>query len=220
MEIEEVFKFKKNFNYLGLLGDENPLLRNSQLLEATINEFSQKKFEEASLNDIIKNANMSKGSLYHHFGDKFGLYLSLMDIVIKKKISFYSQFLEKKIDSGDFFGTLKELVRVTMEFMFNDKRMHHLFNRNLEASDELKNQILKFFSYDYNQGFGDLINSAIQSGQIDNRFTPEFVACILEILFSNSHKLLSSDNTSEELLESIDQLIELMQFGFSKNNRR
>lgn len=211
---------KRNFNYFGLLGEENPLLRYPQLLEAAIDEFSQKKFEDASLNDIIKNANMSKGSLYHHFGDKFGLYLSLMDIVLKKKISFFSKILQQRQDSGDFFGTVKEMVRLTMEFLFVDKRIHHLFNRNLEASDELKIQILEFFPYDYNQGFSELILSAIKSGQIDSRYSTQFITTILEILFSNSHKLLSSDNTSEEILDTIDQLIDLMQFGISVKNRR
>lgn len=215
-----MFKLKRNFNYFGLLGEENPLLRYPQLLEAAIDEFSQKKFEDASLNDIIKNANMSKGSLYHNFGDKFGLYLSLMDIVLKKKISFFSKILKQRQDSGDFFGTVKEMVRLTMEFLFVDKRIHHLFNRNLEASDELKIQILEFFPYDYNQGFSELILSAIKSGQIDSRYSTQFITTILEILFSNSHKLLSSDNTSEEILDTIDQLIDLMQFGISVKNRR
>jgi len=87
---------KKNFDYHGLLGEGNPLLRYPLLLDAAIDEFSQRTFEDASLNDILKNANMSKGSLYHHFGDKFGLYLSLMDIIIKKKISYFIPLVQKK----------------------------------------------------------------------------------------------------------------------------
>jgi hypothetical protein len=58
----------KNFDYRLLLGENNPLLRFPKLQEAAINEFSLNKFEDASLNDILKNADMSKGSLYHHFG--------------------------------------------------------------------------------------------------------------------------------------------------------
>lgn len=58
---------RRNFDYNVLIGEDNPLLRYPQLQEAAINEFSMKKYEDASLNDILKNAGMSKGSFYHHF---------------------------------------------------------------------------------------------------------------------------------------------------------
>ena len=75
---------RKRFDYTALMGEGNPLLRYPRLLEAAIDEFSKKKFEEASLNDILKNSGISKGSLYHHFGGKFGLYLAMMDIIVKR----------------------------------------------------------------------------------------------------------------------------------------
>ena len=71
--------------YYRLLGEDNPLLRYPELYDATLNEFAQKDFDDASLNNILKEANMSKGSLYHNFGDKFGLYLAMMDMIVRKK---------------------------------------------------------------------------------------------------------------------------------------
>ena len=42
----------------------------SKLLEASIDEFAEKGYNDASLNAIIKAAGISKGSLYYYFEDK------------------------------------------------------------------------------------------------------------------------------------------------------
>ena len=94
---------RRNFDYHSLMGDGNPLLRYPQLQEAAIDEFSMKKFEEASLNDILKNSGMSKGSLYHHFGDKFGLYLAMVDIIVKKKLSYFYPAMRRKRTAAAIF---------------------------------------------------------------------------------------------------------------------
>ncbi|NLY98138.1 MAG: TetR/AcrR family transcriptional regulator, partial [Clostridiaceae bacterium] len=152
----------KNFDYRLLLGENNPLLRFPKLQEAAINEFSLNKFEDASLNDILKNADMSKGSLYHHFGDKFGLYLAVMDIIVRKKLSyFYPVLREKTNDSNDFFGSLKDIMKGTMDFMLEDKRLQRLFDRVMEESVDFRNRLYEFFPYDYSRHFSEIIILAV-----------------------------------------------------------
>ena len=203
----------RKFDYQSLLGEGNPLLRYPQLLNAAIDEFSKKKFDDASLNDILKSSGMSKGSLYHHFGDKFGLYLALIDINLKKKLSYFMPLMQQMSSSGDFFGTMRLIIRGTIDFMMADDRMYHLSNRFLEVSPETRSKILTFFPYDYSKGFRPLIVSAIESGQIDNRYTPDFIVKILELFFTNTHKFLSPGDTTTEAEKIIDQMIEIIQYG-------
>ncbi len=190
-------------------------MRYPRLLEAAIDEFSMKKYEDASLNDILKNSGMSKGSLYHHFGDKFGLYLAMMDIIVKKKLSYFYPVLGQKADSdGDFFSSLKKIMKGTMDFMLADERLHHLFNRVMEESDEFRSRLYDFFPYDYNRYFYDYICQAVKSGQIDSRYPPEFVARIIEIMFSNLHKLISAGDP-DELINTVNNVIDVIQHGIS-----
>ena len=207
---------KKQMDYQGLTGAENPLLKFPQVYEAAVDAFSQKPYEEASLNDILKAAGISKGSFYHHFGDKFGLYLAMMDRVIQKKIGFFTPLLQRLQDTGDFFGTLRLVIRGTVEFMLEDKRLHHLFNQNMEAPEALKQRLLSYFQYDYNQGFGPLIRAAIASGQIDPRYSEGFIEKILEILFSNTHRFYQSKDSTASVVDSIEQMVDMMQFGLEK----
>jgi AcrR family transcriptional regulator len=197
------------------MGEGNPLLRYPQLRDAAIDEFSSKKYEDASLNDILKKSGMSKGSLYHHFGDKFGLYLSMIDVIVKKKLSYFYPAMRQKADgNSDFFSSLKEIMRGTMEFMLEDKRLHHLFNRIMEESDEFKNRLESFFPYDYNRYFSDYIYQAVKSGQIDSRYPPEFVTTVIEIMFSNLHKLISSRDP-DGLIDTANQVVDMIQHGIS-----
>jgi len=204
---------KKQFNYRQLLGENNPLLRFPALHEASLDEFSQKTYEEASLNDILKKGKMSKGSFYHHFGDKFGLYLAMLDLILKKKYSFFMPILAEKSNSGDFFGVIRSVIQASYEFMMVDPRMYHLSNHFLETDERTRESILVYFSFDYGQGFGSLITSAIHSGQIDRHFSADFLIGVLALFFSNIHKLLPPHSSSTEALTTLDQIIDLIQYG-------
>lgn len=205
----------RNFDYHSLIGDNNPILRYPQLQEAAIDEFSMKKYEDASLNDILKNAGMSKGSLYHHFGDKFGLYLAMMDIIVKKKLSYFYPLMHQINNTSDFYTSLKVIMKSTMDFMLADERMHHLLNRVMEESEEFRNRLYDFFPYDmYARQFSDYICHAVKSGQIDSRYPPELVAKIIEIMFSNLHKLISVGDP-DELINIANQVVDIIQYGIS-----
>ncbi len=211
----KVFKLRRNFDYQSLLGENNPLFRYPQLLEAAINEFSKKKYEDASLNDILKNAGMSKGSLYHHFGDKFGLYLAMMDIIVNKKLSYFYPLMYQITGSTDFFTLLKRIMKSTMDFMLVDERMHYLLNRVMEESEEFRDRLNDFFPYDkYSRHFNDYIRQAVKSGQINSRYPPELVARVIEIMFSNLHKLISNGDP-DELIKTANQVVDIIQHGIS-----
>jgi len=209
-----VFKLGRKFDYHALIGEDNPLLRYPKLQEAAINEFSMKKYQDASLNDILKNAGMSKGSFYHHFGDKFGLYLAMMDIIVRKKLFYFYPLMHKKTDSSDFFASLKEIMKSTLDFMLADERMHHFLNRIMEESAEFRNRLYDFFPYDYNRSFNEYIYQAVKSGQINSSYPSELVAKVIEIMFSNLHKLIPNGNP-DDLLNIANQVVDIIQYGIS-----
>ncbi|NLY19556.1 MAG: TetR family transcriptional regulator [Clostridiaceae bacterium] len=69
-------------------GVKNPLETNNSLFEAALTEFSMHSFRNASLNNIIKEAGMHKGSFYYRFFNKLDLYLSLIYRMGREKLVF------------------------------------------------------------------------------------------------------------------------------------
>lgn len=49
--------------------------RKKRILNAAFREFAEKGYEDASTNRIVKNAEIGKGTLFYHFGNKENLYI-------------------------------------------------------------------------------------------------------------------------------------------------
>jgi AcrR family transcriptional regulator len=206
--------------YYRLLGENNPLLRYPELYEAALNEFAQNDLEDASLNTILKEANMSKGSLYHNFGDKLGLYLAVMDMIVRKKNEFFSRMLKQQSGKTDFFIMVKQLVKATIEFMHSDERLYQILNHNLEASGELRQQLIEIFPHSPSFGFDTLVNTASKAGEIDSRYSPDFISNVFQILLEHLHKLLPEKCPAKEIESTASQLVDLMQYGIAKGKEK
>jgi AcrR family transcriptional regulator len=221
VENAEMEDTRMNAFYYRLLGEDNPLLHYTELYEATLDEFSQKCFEDASLNNILKAANMSKGSFYHNFGDKYGLYIALMDRIVQKKTVFFLGALKKRRDKVDFFLTVKLLINATIKFLKSDSRLYHILNRNLEASEEFRQMLLEIFPHNphFEFGFESLACAALDSGQIDGRYSAGFISDVFKVLLEHIDRLLPSNRPAEEIETITDQLIDMIQYGIAAKKK-
>ena len=57
--------------------------KKERIINAALKEFAQNGYEKASTNEIIKEAEIAKGSLFNYFNSKKELYLFLLDYVTK-----------------------------------------------------------------------------------------------------------------------------------------
>ncbi len=132
--------------YYRLLGEDNPLLHYPELYEAALNEFAHNNSMMPSPNNILKEASMSKGSLYHNFGDKFGAVPAMMDMIVRKKTTFFSAALNKGPRNRLFLSRKAACQQPPSRFMHTDERLYQVLNHNLEASEEIQgNNSLKYF---------------------------------------------------------------------------
>jgi Transcriptional regulator len=79
--------------------------KRERILNAAINEFAQKGFKNASTNEIVKEAGISKGLLFHYFKNKKQLYLFLYDYLMEIMKEEYFQKLW--IDEKDFLEKMR-----------------------------------------------------------------------------------------------------------------
>jgi AcrR family transcriptional regulator len=57
-----------------------------RIFDAAVKEFSTQRFSEASINQIIKTAEISRGSFYQYFNDKEDIFQYMFDEITKEKL--------------------------------------------------------------------------------------------------------------------------------------
>lgn len=87
--------------------------KKDKIINAAIEEFSKFPYEMASTNNIVKNAGISKGLLFHYFGSKKGLYDKLTGFVFNKLYDEISSQIDW--DEKDILERIKHLVVTKMK---------------------------------------------------------------------------------------------------------
>ena len=92
-----------------------PQEKQERILDAAMKEFAQKGFEKASTNEIIKEAGISKGLLFHYFSNKKNLYLFLYNYSIDICMNeFYKKI---NMDETDIFIKLHQCMLIKSELL-------------------------------------------------------------------------------------------------------
>jgi len=80
--------------------------RRTALVTAAIREFAAAGYLAASTNRIVEAAGVSKGLLFHHFGDKNGLYMETVQTYITELMSRFDERLGRT--RPDLFERLRQ----------------------------------------------------------------------------------------------------------------
>ncbi|MBR0598300.1 TetR/AcrR family transcriptional regulator [Sinanaerobacter chloroacetimidivorans] len=197
--------------------------RRSQLLEAAMEEFMVKSYEDASLNNIIKNAGISKGTFYYHFKDKQALYLTLLELAVEAKLEFLTRNIGKfsnNEEKRNFFDILKLQGRVGVEFAKTHPkyyRMGMMFTR--EKGNKIYDVAKKLLGSNTEKVFEEMIEEAIERGDFKNNISKDFILRIITHLFVHYDEIFSyydDDGTAwdfDSMLDQFDHFVDFIQYG-------
>jgi TetR/AcrR family transcriptional regulator len=87
--------------------------KQDRIINAAIKEFAQKGYDSASTNEIVKEAGISKGLLFHYFQSKKQLFFFLFDYCY----NLVADEFYKKVDltERDFFKRIRQAVHIKMD---------------------------------------------------------------------------------------------------------
>lgn len=95
--------------------DKLPLEKRDAILQAGIEEFSQRAYTDANTDTITQAAGISKGLLFHYFGSKKAFYLYCLEVALDRLVA--SKLVT---DGADFFEMLfrmmDEKIRLCRDF--------------------------------------------------------------------------------------------------------
>ena len=126
--------------------------KSNKIIEASLKEFSLNKYSSASINNIVKDADISKGSMYQYFDNKKDLYLYLLEIASNKKLNYISKHINS--EKENIFELIKDIHLKGAKFdLTNPKYSMLIINAINETTNEdldninkqLKEKSDKFF---------------------------------------------------------------------------
>lgn len=128
--------------------------KQKQIINAAIKEFVRNGFEKASTNEIVKRANISKGSLFNYFNSKKDLYLYLIEYSSKAIVN-----LNEEIDLSET-DLFKRIERVALQKFYVQQKYPQAFeflaSTKQEESVEVKGIIKQRLNPIYNQAINKL----------------------------------------------------------------
>ena len=194
-----------------------PKDKQDTLIQAAKKEFSRVPLHEASIANIIKEAEIPRGSFYQYFEGKEDLYYYLLNQISEKNNDRFIALLKEK--NGDIFETLIDSFHFMIQNHRNQEHKNFLKNAFLNMNYKMEN-ILANNIYQENRKSQYLTMISLINTKSLNLNNEQELHDILKIMiavtFQNLIQVFVKDLKDEEALKSYVQQIELLKRGLYK----
>ena len=131
--------------------------KQDRIINAGLKVFAKNGYRHATTDDIVKEAGISKGLLFHYFNNKAGAYTFLMDYSVRFLLFELSRSV--KVETTDFFqlcrqieyGKLQVLKNYPYMQAFLDKAFEEVCSEDLQECEVQKEVYRDKLEADYTQ---------------------------------------------------------------------
>jgi len=109
--------------------------KKDRITHAALEEFSERPFNEASITNIVKKADISRGSFYQYFGNKENIYEYLLNYLYTKHRKDLFNILLK--NSGELYDSLMEFYDGYIDEIFHSQYFSFYKNTFLYVNHHL-----------------------------------------------------------------------------------
>lgn len=196
--------------------------KQERILNAATKEFAEKNYANASTNEIVKQAGISKGLLFHYFKNKKELYLFLYDYYLELMVN--DLFANIDLDEPDIFTKYRSITLIKFELMKKHPEMFNFIRLAFEEDSpdikiELENRNKDILTSSYSKLASSIDVSKFKEG-IDIQKAMNIIFWSLEAFGYQKQeqtKDIPLDQLNlEDLLEEMDGYIEMLKLAFYK----
>lgn len=174
---------------MGTVGklDEKKKLKREALLGAAYDLFTSQGIFDTSISDIVKKAEMAKGTFYLYFKDKFDIRTALITEKAGKLFSVVREKMrDKRADSLE--ETVIQLVDIIIDELDADKRMLEFISKNLQWG--IFHNVILEGGNEVSDSFYDWYNELIQSSGRTFRNHELMIYMIVELVNSTCYNVI------------------------------
>ena len=109
--------------------------KQDRMINAALKIFAIQGYRHGSTDDIVREAAVSKGLLFHYFGSKLGVYCFIYDYSVR----FMNLELRSTVNSGEteLFAVMKQIECARMHAMKGYPYMQQFLNRSLSEDSSV-----------------------------------------------------------------------------------
>lgn len=197
-----------------------PITKRERIYQAIKTEFDRVPLDKISINSIIKEANISRGSFYQYFDDKGDLYDIFADKIMDSIKECFTNTLVKY--KGDLFATMEEVMSLHFIKVSQPKAKSQMQKFvpgvSVNAKSILDRICERSITY-----FNELIpNIDTRKFSFDN--SPEDIRILFEMLMSISKNaifyVLFMDIDTDEAIKIFNKKLKIIKNGCLKKEYR
>ena len=130
--------------------------KKDRIIDAALAEFAARPFNEASITNIVKYADISRGSFYQYFGNKENIYKYLVSYLYTKHredlihiliendgelypslLEFYDKYIDDLFNS-EYFAFYKNTFRYVNHYLIGDEGVLSVQNQSTNREEQRK----------------------------------------------------------------------------------
>ncbi|MFA5466661.1 MAG: TetR/AcrR family transcriptional regulator [Candidatus Izemoplasmatales bacterium] len=196
--------------------------KQKRIIDAAKKEFSEAEFAEVSINRIIKEAEISRGSFYMYFSDKLDLLMYLLD-EYKHQFSITLKSIGKSAN-----GDINKIIIATHDYFHETMTLddNRRFLSNFLASSlkgSIKRDCRDFEASSPLSALGDLILEYVDKGTLDNRFQDDLKNLVEAHLIIMKHTLASAyanKTTIAKSREELENKLRILRYGYERKEEQ
>ncbi len=191
------------------------------ICNVAINEFAEYSFDQASINRIVANSGIAKGSFYQYFEDKKDLFLYLMNLIAEEKANYISPLMRNP-DQHDFFTLIREMYISGIQFTAEHPQYAEISKKVLENKNSpIYKEIMADNSSIANEFFEKLLENAIARGEvradIDIKMFAYMIASMNTLVIEYYLEYVTQ-GYDEKMMTTIDKFLDFLKNGIGENN--
>lgn len=185
-----------------------------RIFQAAVQEFSRRSFNEASINQIIKQAGISRGSFYQYFQDKEDIYLYMLTEIGKEKTAAIEQVRQQRPAGDDFFAALLQMTEAALDWARAMPQYNQIGMRMILDDSEFIIKLRQLSPAAVNQ-FITLIERDQKRGLIKSDVKPELVIDVIMVLMQHCLKEYYQSADYAGMLQQTKKIFAIIKHGIA-----
>lgn len=184
----------------------------NELVMKAIEIFSVKGYAATNLTDITDALGISRGPVYYHFKDKYGLYSAAFERYDNEVRQSHANIIAKD----------RHIINFIEDCIFDCAERNTRFGSNfffgIDTLDELKPVKVKYdrLNQDIYQEKLDYVDRAIKKGEVRRSIDPQTVADLIYVVYLGLLTALQTKMLSEYTESEVRSLIRILLLGIER----